>query len=258
MGQKTLYVKGVFLVIIRCVAVEGMLGEIIFVGQKRADAAKLQDALAAIQHGKLFHAHQFLAQLLIVQRMGNLAATALAGVIAVDGFLAQRRRQLFQRTGFLSTQKDGTVHVADDRIRAVLIQGFELALCLQDKAAGDFSGTDRRNQLFKSRYLADIRGLVDQAADMNRQATAVHIICLFAKQIEKLGIAHGNEKVKGIIRVGHDDEQGGFPVAQRVQLQLVIGRQLPKLLNVKGSKPCAAGNKYAFRGLARDKLSRTF
>ena len=61
MGQKTLYVKGVFLVIIRCVAVEGMLGEIIFVGQKRADAAKLQDALAAIQHGKLVHAHQFFA-----------------------------------------------------------------------------------------------------------------------------------------------------------------------------------------------------
>ena len=140
MGQKTLYVKGVFLVIIRCVAVEGMLGEIIFVGQKRADAAKLQDALAAIQHGKLIHAHQLLAQFLIVQRMGNLAATALAGVIAVDGFLAQRRRQLFQRTGFLTTQKDGAVHVADDRIRAVFIQGFELALRLQDKAAGDFSG----------------------------------------------------------------------------------------------------------------------
>lgn len=122
--------------------------------------------------------------------MGNLAATALAGVITVDGFLAQRRRQLFQRTGFLSTQKDGTVHVADNRIRAVFIQGFKLALCLQDKAAGDFSGTDRRNQLFKSRYLADICGLVNEAADMNRQASAVHIICLFAKQIEKLGIAH--------------------------------------------------------------------
>ena len=99
-------------------------------GQKRADAAKLQDALAAIQHGKLIHAHQLLAQFLIVQRMGNLAATALAGVIAVDGFLAQRRRQLFQRTGFLTTQKDGAVHVADDRICAVFIQGFELALSL--------------------------------------------------------------------------------------------------------------------------------
>ena len=34
--------------------------------------------------------------------MGNLAAAALAGVIAVDGFLAQRRRQLFQRTGSVS------------------------------------------------------------------------------------------------------------------------------------------------------------
>lgn len=63
MGQKTLYVKGVFLVIIRCVAVEGMLGEIIFVGQKRTDTAKLQDALAAIQHGKLIHAHQLFATL---------------------------------------------------------------------------------------------------------------------------------------------------------------------------------------------------
>ena len=61
MGQKTRYVKGVFLVIIRCVAVEGMLGEIIFVGQKRTDAAKLQDTLAAIQHGKLIHAHQLFA-----------------------------------------------------------------------------------------------------------------------------------------------------------------------------------------------------
>ena len=61
MGQKTLYVKGVFLVIIRCTAVEGVLGEIIFIGQKRADAAKLQDALAAIQHGKLIHAHQLFA-----------------------------------------------------------------------------------------------------------------------------------------------------------------------------------------------------
>ena len=142
------------------------------------------DALAAIQHGKLVHAHQLLAQFLIVQRMGNLAATALAGVIAVDGFLAQRRRQLFQRTGFLSTQKDGAVHVADDRIRAVFIQGFELALCLQDKAAGDFSGTDRRYQLLKPRYLADIRGLVNEAADVNRQAPTVHIVGFFTQQVE--------------------------------------------------------------------------
>ena len=62
---------------------------------------------------------------------------------------------------------------------------------------------------------------------MNRQAPAVHIVGFFTQQVEKLGIAHGNEKVKGIIRVGHDDKQGGFSVAQRIQLQLVIGRQFP-------------------------------
>ena len=85
---------------------------------------------------------------------------------------------------------------------------------------------------------------------MNRQASAVHIICLFAKQIEKLGIAHGNEKVKGIIVSDIMMNRAVFRSPSVSQLQLVIGRQFPKLLNVKGSQPCAAGNKYAFRGLA--------
>ena len=93
---------------------------------------------------------------------------------------------------------------------------------------------------------------------MDRQAPAVHIIRLFAKQIEKLGVTHGDQKVKGIVRVGHDDEQGGFPIAQGVQLQLVIGGQFPKLLYVKGSKARTAANKYALSCLARDEKSRTF
>ena len=107
-------------------------------------------------------------------------------------------------------------------VSALSIQGFELALCLQDKAAGDFSGTDRRYQLFKPRYLPDIRGLVNEAADMNRQASAVHIICLFAKKIEKLGIAHGNEKVKGIIRVGHDDEPVSYTHLDVYKRQIMV------------------------------------
>ena len=76
MGQKTLYVKGVFLVIIRCIAVEGMLGEIIFVGQKRADAAKLQDARPAEQTARTVKCPGCFASLCSVQGAAHLATLA--------------------------------------------------------------------------------------------------------------------------------------------------------------------------------------
>ena len=68
--------------------------------------------------------------------------------------------------------------------------------------------------------------------------------------IEKLGVDHRNQKVESGIRVRHDDEQRRLLIAQRVQLQLIIHGEVTQFLNVKGRKPCAAGNKYAFRGLA--------
>ena len=77
---------------------------------------------------------------------------------------------------------------------------------------------------------------------MDRQPAAVHIVRLVAQEVEQLGIDHAGKEVEGVVCVGNDDEQGGFPVAQRVQLQLVIRRDLPQLLNVKGSKARAAAN----------------
>ena len=46
------------------------------------------------------------------------------------------------------------------------------------------------------------------------------------------------------------DEQGGFSIAQGVQLQFVVGCQFPKLLNIKGRKARTAANQDAFCGLA--------
>ena len=71
-------------------------------------------------------------------------------------------------------------------------------------------------------------------------------------------VAHGDQKVKAIVRVAHNEEQGGFPVSQGVQLQLVVGSDLPQLRNVEHSKARTAGNQDGFCGFARDKLSRTF
>lgn len=77
---------------------------------------------------------------------------------------------------------------------------------------------------------------------MNRQTAAIHIIGLFTQQIEKLGVGHRDQKVKGVIGIAHNEEQSRFPVAQGVQLQLIISGQLPQLLNVKGGQTRTAAN----------------
>lgn len=63
MGQKTLYVQGVFLVKVGCIFVIGMFGDVVLVGQERADAPQLQDTLAAVHDCQLVYAHKLFATL---------------------------------------------------------------------------------------------------------------------------------------------------------------------------------------------------
>ena len=78
------------------------------------------------------------------------------------------------------------------------------------------------------------------------------------EQIEKLGVDHGDQKVKGAVRIAHDKEQRRFPVTQLVQFQLIVHGGIPDFLNIKGCEPGTAGNKDGLSRFARDKLSRTF
>ena len=70
---------------------------------------------------------------------------------------------------------------------------------------------------------------------MDGQLAAVHIICLVAQQIEKLGVDHRNQEVKGAVRVRHDEEQRRFLISQRVQLQLIVHGEITQFLDVEGS-----------------------
>ena len=241
-GQETLYVQFVSLVKIGCVLVVGVLGDIEFIGQKRANPSELQDTLAAVHDSQLVLAHQLLAQFLIVEGMGNLPPTALPGVHDINRFFPQCCRQFLQGGRLFAAQEDGGIHIADDGIRIVLVDRLELGLGLQHKAGGNLTGADGGNQLFQLGNLPNVGALVNEAAHMDREPAAVHIICLFTQQVEQLGVAQGNEKIEGIIRVAHNEKQCRFQISQRVQLQLVIGGQVTQLLNVEGSQPCAAGN----------------
>lgn len=190
--------------------------------------------------------------------MGSFPPTALSCVVGVDGFLAQHGGQFLERGRLLAAQEDRGIHVADDGIGIVLVDGFELGLCLQDQTGRNLTASNGSNQLFQPGYLTDVGTLVNETARMDRQPTAIHIVGFFAEQIEQLGVAHRDQKVKTVIRISHNEEQGGFPVSQSVQLQLVVGSDLPQLRNVEYGKARTAGNQNGFCRFARDKLSRTF
>ena len=77
---------------------------------------------------------------------------------------------------------------------------------------------------------------------MNRQSATVHIVCLFAEQVEQLGINHGDQEIKGRIRIRHNQEQRRFLVSEGIQLQFVIGSYISDFLNIKRGKSRTAGN----------------
>ena len=193
-----------------------------------------------------------------VNRARGFPSSALACVQRVDGFSAERFRQLLERRFFFAAKENYAVAVAADCVRAVLILCLELALRLQHQTRGYLSASDGCHQLFKARNLTNIGALVNQAAHMDGQASAVYVICLFAKQIEKLCIAKRHEKIKRIIRIRNDDEQRTLLVSQRIQLQLIIRRQFPKLRNIKRRKPRRTGNQNTFCSFASNEKSRTF
>ena len=117
-------------------------------------------------------------------------ATGVRGVECVDGLLAQHLGQVFQGGRFGATQKNLRIHVAHDGVRIVLVDGFQLTSRLQNKAGGDLTAANGRHQLFQIGDLPDVGALVDQAPHMDGQFAAVHIVCLVAQQIEKLGVDH--------------------------------------------------------------------
>ena len=161
-------------------------------------------------------------------------ATGVRGVEGVDGLLAQHLGQVFQGGRLTAAEENLAVHVAHNGIRVILVNGFQLASRLQNKAGGDLTAADGGHQLFQIGNLPDVGALVDETPYMNGQLAAVYIICLVAQQIEKLGVDHADEEVEGAVRIAHDEEQCRFLIAQRVQLQLIVHSEVTQLLDVEG------------------------
>ena len=240
--KKLFDVKKILLVVVAGQFIVGVLGQVVLVGQKRPDAAELQNALTTVHDGKLVPAHEFVTGLLVRCAVAWAVAAGVRSVVKVDGFTAKGRRQLFEGGTFGTAQKNLRIHVADDSIGVVFVQRLELGLRLQDQASRNFPAADGGDQLFQVWDLPDVGALVDQATHMDGQPPAVYIVGLFAEQIEQLGVHHRDQEVEGAVCVTHDEEQRRFPVAQSVQFQLIVGGDLPQFGDVEGGQSGTAGN----------------
>ena len=232
-GQESFNVKSVLVIRISSVLEIGVLGDVVLIRKEWPHTAQLEDTLAAIHDCKLILTHQLFSQFLIIERVGGFPPTALSCVVGVDGFLAQHGSQLLERGRLLTAQEDGSIHVTDDGIRVVLIDRLELTLRLQHQTSGDLTASDGCHQLFQLRDLPDIGALINETAHMDWEPAAIHIVGFFAEQVKQLGITHGNQKVKAVICITHNEKQSSFPVSQSIQLQLVISCDLTQLCNVE-------------------------
>ena len=158
----------------------------------------------------------------------------LCGVVLPDAVDIDRV-DAAQRTEQPFLAELAVVHVAHDSVRIILVDGFQLASRLQNKAGRDLTAADGGYQFFQIGNLPDVGTLVDQAPHMDGQFAAVHIICLVAQQIEKLGVDHADEEVEGAVRIAHDEEQRRFLITQRVQRQLIVHGEVTQFLDVEGS-----------------------
>lgn len=185
-------VEGVLRVGVGEVFVVGMLCNVVLVAQEGAQAADLEDALAAVESGKVVHAHELAPELLVVERVRRFTTPALAGIVGVYGLLAKRLAQLLERARLRAAEEQAGITVADDGVGVVLVERLELALRLQHQTGGDLARANSRHELLKVRNLPDVCALVYEAAHMDGQAPAVNVVGLLAQKVEKLGVDHRN------------------------------------------------------------------
>ena len=78
---------------------------------------------------------------------------------------------------------------------------------MQNDSSGDLAASYGGNQLFKLRYLSDIRKLIEYKANVNTESAAVFIVGFVTLQIEKLSVHYGYDKVKSIIGIRDYDKK---------------------------------------------------
>ena len=147
-------------------------------------------------------------------------------------------------------QENHAIHVAQDCLRIVLVNGLALGLGLLEQGQADLAGADHRHQLFQVRDLAQCWRPRPTVPGRGGAGGPMLIVRPPAQEVEHLGERQSRNEIIGDVRVADDEESRCPLVPQAVQLHFVVGHDLPELGDVRGGQLRAAANKYAPRCLA--------
>ena len=259
-ADQPVQVKGValFIRLLREFVV-GVLFQVVLGRIERGQAPELQDAPVTGHGGKFAGGHQLPAQPLGIEVVTLGLALGAPVRLHIDGGLAQPGfRDFLDGAALTASQEYHAVHVAQDRFCVLVIDGLALGQLLIKEGQTDLSGADHGHQLFKVWHLSRVGRLVPQHPHMMGQTAPILVVRPFTQKVEHLRKGQGHKEVVGWGGVRDQEEHRRFPVPDLVQLQFVIGHDLPELGNVKRGQPSAAGDQNALGRLARNELSRTF
>ena len=82
---------------------------------------------------------------------------------------------------------------------------------------------------------------------MNRKPAAIHIVGFFAEQSEKLGITHGDQEVKAVIRITHNEEQSQLKAIYKDNADTIIGNMDTSIF-LGGKEPTTLKELFAVLG----------
>lgn len=76
---------------------------------------------------------------------------------------------------------------------------------------------------------------------MNRQASAVLVVCKIKKLLKELGIKDTDKEIKARVVVWYQSEQSDLLFSQTWQVKLIGGGKPCKALQIEFFKPCGKG-----------------
>ena len=208
MGQVAFHVKSILRTIIRKLFILWVACYIIFVREKWPNTLHLKYAFAVVHHSDLIGTHQVLPQLLKILSMTFLIALGHTGVIEINRLFAKHLGDFFQGAAFLSSQKQHTGTVTNNRFGVIFIDCFELRLGLYHNVCGYLTASDDADDMLKVRYLL-VCELIQQTGHMDRQCSTASKRFI-TEDIEHLGVHHRCDKMKGGISIRNHHKQCCF------------------------------------------------
>ena len=144
-------VKSVFLFIgLRCITVVRMPFQIILGREERGQAPKLQNTFISRHGCKFGWGHQFPAQPLGILTVAFRLTTGAAVSLHTDcGFSQPVLGDFLDSAGFAATEEHHAVHVAEDCLGVLIVNGLALCQLLIQQAKTHLAGADNRDQLFE-------------------------------------------------------------------------------------------------------------